>query len=76
MELLQFLLSVYLFAALPPVVVAWRRGLPASVIRRTAFWGVLLGWTVLGAAWAWALALLSERTPDATVRISARVTLR
>lgn len=76
MQLLQFLLGVYLALTLPPVVVAWRRGLGASVIRRTALWGVLLVWTVLGAAWAWALALLNERPATVTVRVRARVTVR
>lgn len=51
------ILGLYLLIALPPVVVAWRRGLSAVAIRRSFVVGVLFGWTLVGAAWAWIVAL-------------------
>ena len=72
-DFLLFLFGLYLVLTCPPVVVAWRRGLPAPVICRTAFWGVLLGWTVFGALWAWMIALQAEPITHVTVRVSVKV---
>ncbi len=55
--LIAQVLGLYLMLALPPVVVAWRRGLPSSEIRQAFVAGVLLGWTLVGAVWAWIVAL-------------------
>jgi len=49
--------GLYLLFTLPPVVVAWRRGLSARAIRHAFVAGVLLGWTLLGAVVAWVVAL-------------------
>lgn len=66
------LLGVYLFFTLLPVIVAWRRELPAAEQQRVFVYGVLLGWALAGYAWAWFIA-----TDDAApaLRITQRITI-
>ncbi|MCX8017334.1 MAG: superinfection immunity protein [Rhodocyclaceae bacterium] len=72
-ELFATLLGVYLLLTLPPVIVAWRRGLPARDIRQTFVFGVLLGWTLIGYVAAWFIA--TDKTMP-VLRIAQRITLR
>jgi uncharacterized membrane protein len=72
-SLLDTLLWFYLFFALLPVIVAWRRGLPTGEIRKTFVYGVLLGWTVIGYAVAW---LIATDDPTPTIRIHTRMIVR
>jgi hypothetical protein len=68
-DLAATLLGLYLLLTLPPVVVAWRRELPARTVRRAAIWGVLFGWTVIGALAAWLLAFSDKPQPGFTVTV-------
>lgn len=55
--LIAQLLGIYLMFALPPVIVAWRRGLPGRKTWQCFVAGVLFGWTLVGAVIAWLIAI-------------------
>lgn len=72
--LLATLLGFYLFfIGLPPVVVAARRGLSRRRVWQVAVAAIGFGWTVLGAIWAWAMALDHE---DDKVSIEINIDIR
>ena len=62
------IVGLYLLLALPPVVVAWRRGLGERAVRTAFVAAVLLGWTLIGYVWAWVVAL-GERPDRCTLLI-------
>ena len=70
--MLELAFWLYLWVALLPALVAWRRELPASSIRRAAMLGVLLGWTLVGYVAAWIVAIDSRPARGVSVFIDLR----
>ncbi len=70
MDALISLIAVYVLAcAILPALVARLRGHDARGMRRVFAIGLLTGWTVYGALWAWTDAFIE---PDTDVRIIIR----
>lgn len=70
--MVELALWLYLWVALLPALLAWRRELPARSVGRAAMLGVLLGWTLVGYVAAWIVAIDSKPASGMRVFIDLR----